>query len=605
MSTTEKTEGIPTYIKMENIHPSTTNPRKSFGEVFITQLAQSIKENGLLQKITVRPKGPKDYEIVFGENRYRACKELGWSGMECLVRQMTDEEVKVAQIVENLHRADVHWMQEAEGYKALLAHQPNEGLELKIEAIAKSVGKSKTYIAQRLKLTDLISEIKQIAMEDRMYIGDAFFVANLAPDVQKKLYKEELAKIKGTVDLDDRTKKDLSGNLDNAPFDVQDPNLVKKMGACITCPFNSACNTILFPDLVDKRCSNISCYMEKAKLSFKQRFDDAKEDPGVVLISDSYGRTTEVQQLINKGVKVYDRYQHDVKRGPEVPTLEDYDSEDYTEEEAKKQLEKDLKYYEKQLKEHQKAIESGNYLKAFYVDGNRKGQYCYVTVRKETNNGTTKKEKAAPGKEGQVKIDVAAEIARITANKKRKLELDENGNQAAIYDLLYGDADANKGNDEKFFYKKSALSKLETAALIIMLMEQSHAQSWLKKDDILALKGSYGPEDPKYLPKLLACSDARLQQMINALVRHNILDTLRPGKEDRPDNKAHAALLRKIVEVEYPKEYKAILDGTKEKQDKYLERCKQRIDSLRAQAKTKPAKEAAPAKKAAKKSKKK
>ena len=105
-------------IAFEDLQTSPTNPRRRIDEQTIAQLAESIRTQGVLEPLIVRIKGKK-YEIVCGERRYRAAKVASLTELPCLVRELSDEQVLDIQIHENLHREDIHPMDEAYGYQFL------------------------------------------------------------------------------------------------------------------------------------------------------------------------------------------------------------------------------------------------------------------------------------------------------------------------------------------------------------------------------------------------------------------------------------------------------------------------------------------------------
>ena len=131
---------------------SPTNPRRSFDEAFLNELAATIRTNGVLSPLLVRPKNERSFEIVFGAQRYRAAQIAEVATVPVRIKNMTDAEVLEAQLIENLQRRDVHPMEEANGFRALLSL---EEPKYSIEQISARTGKTPAYIAARLKLTEL------------------------------------------------------------------------------------------------------------------------------------------------------------------------------------------------------------------------------------------------------------------------------------------------------------------------------------------------------------------------------------------------------------------------------------------------------------------
>lgn len=148
--TTSATTVQPEYVTLplDRIRESQTNPRQRFDD--LEELAASIRTHGLLQPILVRPV-LKDFELVVGARRLRAARLAGLSSVPAQVKPLDDRSAREVQIIENLQRQDVHPLEEADGYKALLESAPS----CTIDEIAAKVGKSKAYVYQRLSLTRL------------------------------------------------------------------------------------------------------------------------------------------------------------------------------------------------------------------------------------------------------------------------------------------------------------------------------------------------------------------------------------------------------------------------------------------------------------------
>src|SRR5690348_9778832 len=166
---------VPQEVPLSLLMESATNPRQHFEEDDLNELADTIRKSGVYQAILARPKEDR-LEIVFGARRYRASQLAGRETIPALVREMSDAEVLEAQLVENLQRRDVHPMEEAEGYKRLLAlTEPT----YTVEQIAAKVGKTPVYIATRLKLTDLCDEVAAAFYQNHIGVGHALLLAKL------------------------------------------------------------------------------------------------------------------------------------------------------------------------------------------------------------------------------------------------------------------------------------------------------------------------------------------------------------------------------------------------------------------------------------------
>src|SRR5580698_2809573 len=144
-------------LVISTIYASPHQMRKHFDEAALRDLAKSMKQEGLIQPITVRKVGGA-YELVVGERRLRAAQILGWETIDARVIDISDEDAAVKGLIENLQRADLSPVEEAKGYKQLVDHPYN----LTQDAIAQRVGKSQTAIARALALLELPLEIQEI-----------------------------------------------------------------------------------------------------------------------------------------------------------------------------------------------------------------------------------------------------------------------------------------------------------------------------------------------------------------------------------------------------------------------------------------------------------
>ncbi len=154
-------------LPIDSITTNPDQPRKTFDEDLLNELSDSIKQNGVLQPILVRRKGSK-YEIVAGERRYQASKLAGLKEIPAIVREINDDEVFQLALIENLQRADLTPIEEAKGYRQLL---DSKGLTQ--EALAKILSKSRSAIANTLRLMDLPIEVQDLMEEGLLTAGHA------------------------------------------------------------------------------------------------------------------------------------------------------------------------------------------------------------------------------------------------------------------------------------------------------------------------------------------------------------------------------------------------------------------------------------------------
>lgn len=154
-------------LSIASIVTNPDQPRKSFDETQLSELSDSIKQNGVLQPILVRKKGDK-YEIVAGERRYQASKLAGLKEIPAIVREIDDAEVFQLALIENLQRSDLTPIEEARGYRQLL---DTKGLTQ--EGLAKILSKSRSAIANTLRLMDLPQEVQDMMEEGQITAGHA------------------------------------------------------------------------------------------------------------------------------------------------------------------------------------------------------------------------------------------------------------------------------------------------------------------------------------------------------------------------------------------------------------------------------------------------
>lgn len=154
-------------INIENIEPCSFQPRTEFNQEALETLAQSIKEKGILQPLLLRKKGEK-YEIIAGERRWRAAKLAGLNAVPAVIKNLTDSETLEIALIENLQRENLSAIEEAEGLNRLMSEY-----EYTQEVIAKVIGKSRSHIANTLRLLSLPDEIKQMIKENKLSAGHA------------------------------------------------------------------------------------------------------------------------------------------------------------------------------------------------------------------------------------------------------------------------------------------------------------------------------------------------------------------------------------------------------------------------------------------------
>lgn len=314
-----------TVLDMCSITPSATNPRRSMDPVALAGLCESIREVGLQNPIIVRPDAD-GYEIVAGHRRYAAYEKLGREEIPAIVRELTDEECREAQLVDNVQRADLDLVEECAAY---LQMQGRLGTPA---AIAQRVGKSVAHVTGVLQLAKLTDEAR-MALGFRVISFDhALLLAKLAGPEQEKALRWTMfgpfckAKEK-TAELVERARKELEAadrdhyfepksvlelkryieheirlELKRAPWALDDAGLVASAGACMACPKNTAANDALFGGLAieSARCMDSVCF-EAKWAAFVQLQVSALERGGKDAVRISWARASAGPRMAKDG----------------------------------------------------------------------------------------------------------------------------------------------------------------------------------------------------------------------------------------------------------------------------------------------------------------
>jgi ParB family chromosome partitioning protein len=571
------------FIKLGDITPSKTNPRKEFDQESIIELASSIREKGVLQPVLLRPvKGGKTpYELVCGERRYRASILVMGAiktrdAIPAVIRDLTDDEALELQIIENLQRQNVHPMDEAAAFAGLVKLKNYSAQE-----ISKRTGKNVKYIAERLRLNDLLPEWQKALYKNRITLVTADQVCKFPKDIQKQLWEDE-GEGDNKIQLNNYTLNQYLGKLNAAPFDLMDPTLNKEMGPCTNCRFNSASSN-MFPDQVSvPMCNNIKCFKKKADASYDVEIKKAVQDPAIELICSDYNTGKKTEKLRKEGQKVLEWKDVSIEDAPDpMESWEEYkennfDEEYDSEEEVRKNYEREIKDYNKDLEEYNKKVSSGKFIKAFVVEGNNCGKYVYITLKKSKTIGIGSA--SGPNKSFQpTKLELESEIERIRANEKRKKELD----LEKINDKFSEQLSKTKAFNDN----TGALKKCEKIGLVMMLLEYSNYEARSKFSKQLGGDHSY-PYLSLY-KKLNALKDAPLDVQLNSVIRILLSDKMH-STNTSADRNGKAAVLQDIVMAYSNKEASAIIKDQENEAAGRGERVNERISAIKKKIKDLP-----------------
>ena len=237
-------------INISQIIPNPSQPRKNFKDSELKELSNSIKSQGLIQPIIVKPVRNEQYQIIAGERRWRACQLNGFHEVDCVVKSLDDTNVLEAALIENIQREDLNVIEEANAYKGLI-----ELKKINNENLAKIIGKSSSHVSNILRLLDLDKKIQDMVINGDLSMGHARALIGVPNAyekakeiVQKNLSVREVEKITSKFK---KTKKTIAS---------KDPNIVDlekelsdKIGLKTSIQFNengsSGSLTLFYSDL--------------------------------------------------------------------------------------------------------------------------------------------------------------------------------------------------------------------------------------------------------------------------------------------------------------------------------------------------------------------
>lgn len=176
------------YIEIDLISPNKNQPRKNMDEDALTELADSIKIHGLIQPIVIRKVG-KSYEIIAGERRWRACKLAGLKEIPCIIKDVDDRISSKYALIENIQREDLNPIEEAIAYKKLM-----DEYDLTQEELANELGKSRSYIANTVRLLNLHQKIIEYISNGQLTAGHGKALLSIKDENKQLLAAEEIIK---------------------------------------------------------------------------------------------------------------------------------------------------------------------------------------------------------------------------------------------------------------------------------------------------------------------------------------------------------------------------------------------------------------------------
>ena len=275
------------YIAIDTIHESATNPRRTFDECKLGELAESIRTNGLIQPITVRPNA-EGFEIVAGARRFRAAQLAELFSLPARIVDISDAETVLWQLVENSQRVDVHPYEEAQGFQRLLDMPGYD-----VATLVEKSGKSAAHVYARLSLLQLIPSVAEAFSKELITASHANLLARLPQEAQANAYEQCWRKdwqdkephLLPAKHLSAWIQTNLYLSLADAPFSKEDTTLNPTAGACVTCPRRSGFNTTLFADVQGDQCLDAPCFHTKINAHIDR---EVAAHPELIQIENGY-----------------------------------------------------------------------------------------------------------------------------------------------------------------------------------------------------------------------------------------------------------------------------------------------------------------------------
>ncbi|MCK8824538.1 ParB/RepB/Spo0J family partition protein [Fuchsiella alkaliacetigena] len=241
-STDSSQQGEVKMVEVEEIKPNPYQPREGFDKKLLEELSVSIREHGLIQPVTLRKKGDGGYQLVAGERRWKGAKLAGLESIPAIIQDYNEQQMMEVALIENLQREDLNPIEEAKAYQKLI-----DEFDLIQAEVAERVGKSRSAIANSLRLLNLAPELQKDLADNRLTVGHVRALLTFDDFVKQKEVAKELIENELTVRETERLIKKLtaensnSGDKSKKEVTKKDPNLVmiedslrKKLGTQVS-----------------------------------------------------------------------------------------------------------------------------------------------------------------------------------------------------------------------------------------------------------------------------------------------------------------------------------------------------------------------------------
>ena len=528
-----------TDLDITTVHPSADNHRKTFNNASLQELAESIREVGILQAIAVRPRTAGGYEIIYGERRYRASLLAGAKTIKATIyNNITDDEAEDMSLSENLQREQVRPTEEAKAFKRLL-----EKGRYDMYSLVSRFGRSEKYIYTRLKLNELYQPIGELLDNETITISVAEEISTYEANIQKDVYENHLK----TDNKDDWSgytlnlfkkyfEKYYTTDLEQYKFDKTE---------CKACVHNAANYNLFAEHNGCGHCTNRKCLETKnAAHVAKETEKLLKSDPKLVVARPYYGSRNDMalQKLDKKGHEIkeldYNVSAREFPKAPEAPKKEQFtQAKEY--EQAVEIFERRNEEYARKVEELDRMKEEGR-IKTYVKVGQTEPELCYVEIYKK-------------------------ETAPITIETLQ--ERDKRFKQLSVEKIV---ADTKKIVRENG-YPESPFTQYEDGMIYFAMLTQlqrKHFSLFGIKDQPFAL-------DEKQRMKIVAkLTDAQKTVIKRDFISHFLCEN------GHGDNNA-SKLLRDFANMHFPDQYGLTKATHEEEYQKRHERLDERIKEMR------------------------
>lgn len=528
-----------TDLDITTVQPSADNHRKTFSDASLQELAESIREVGVLQAIAVRPHTAGGYEIIYGERRYRASLLAGAKTIKATIyNNITDDEAEDMSLSENLQREQVRPTEEAKAFKRLL-----EKGRYDMYSLVSRFGRSEKYIYTRLKLNELYQPIGELLDKETITISVAEEISTYEPNIQKDVYEKHLKEDNRdnwagyTLKLFKKYFEEYyTTDLEQYKFDKTE---------CKACVHNAANYNLFAEHNGCGHCTNRKCLDTKnAAFVAKETEKLLKSDPKLVIARPYYGgmNETALQKLDKKGHEIkelnYTVSAQSFPKAPEAPRQEQF-SKPKEYEQAVQTFEQKNEEYARKVEELNRKKEEGR-IKTYVKVGQTEPELCYVEINKK-------------------------ETAPVTIETLQ--ERDKRFKQLSVEKIVADTKKVVREND----YPESPFTQYEDGMMYFIMLTKLQRKHY----PICGIKDQFLSLDEKQRMKVVAkLTDAQKTVIKRDFINHFLC-------EDAYGDNSASKLLRDFANMHFPDQYGLAKATHEEEYQKRHERLDERIKEMK------------------------